>query len=201
MISTAEMTLRVAEPNPGPRARLTGLVYLFYFLTAILAQFLTGRNLVEAGNATNLIASACYAVLTLLFYGLFKPVNRWLSMLAALVSLAGCVVMTLGMFPRTELPISPLWFFGPYCLLIGYLVFKSTFLPRILGVGMVLAGVGWLAFLVPAVARYLTVYIEGLGILAEASLMLWLIVKGVNLQRWNERTATTALRPPVAIPI
>jgi hypothetical protein len=85
--------------------------------------------------------------------------------------------------------------------LIGYLVFKSTFLPRILGVGMVLACVGWLAFLVPAVARYLTVYIEGLGILAEASLMLWLIVRGVNLQRWNERTATTALRPPVAIPI
>jgi hypothetical protein len=195
------MTLRVTEARPSPRARFTGLVYLLYFLSAILAQFFTGRNLVEAGNATNLIANACYAVLTALFYGLFKPVNRWLSLLAALFSLTGCVVMTLGMFPRTETPVSPLWFFGPYCLLIGYLVFKSTFLPRILGVGMALAGLGWLAFLVPAVARYLTVYIEGPGILAEASLMLWLIVKGVNRQRWRERTAMAAMRPPIAIPI
>ncbi|MGD0631455.1 MAG: DUF4386 domain-containing protein [Terracidiphilus sp.] len=166
---------------------MTGLVYLIYFLTAILAQFLTGRGLVAAGNATNLIASGCYAVLTVLFYSLFKPVNRWLSLLAALVSLGGCVVMTLAMFPRTETPVSPLWFFGPYCLLIGYLVFKSTFLPRLLGVFMALAGVGWLAFLAPAIARSLTPYIEGLGIFAEVSLMLWLIVKGVNVQRWNER--------------
>jgi hypothetical protein len=201
MIGTAEMAVPVAEASPHPRARMTGLVYLLYFLAAISAQLLIGRNLVLAGNATNLFASVCYAVLTLLFYGLFKPVNRGLSLLAALFSLAGCVVMTLGMFPRTELPVSPLWFFGPYCLLIGYLVFESTFLPRILGVVMAVAGVGWLAFLVPAVARYLTLYIEGLGIFAEASLMLWLIVKGVNLQRWNERAGEASLRPPIAIPI
>jgi hypothetical protein len=90
-----------------------------------------------------------------------------------------------------------LLFFAPYCLLIGYLIFRSTFLPRILGVLMALAGLGWLAFLSPTLARHLSLYIEGLGIFAEASLMLWLIVKGVNFQRWQElaRRSDTNARP------
>jgi len=50
-----------------------------------------------------------------------------------------------------------------------------------------LAGVGWLAFLIPAVALRFAIYIEGLGIFAEAALMLWLIVKGVNVQRWHQQ--------------
>lgn len=182
---------RFSELSPRQRARITGVVYLVYFLTAILAQLLTVRNFVATGDAVNLFATACYGLLTLLFYDMFKPVNRSLSLLAALFGLAGCVVMTLGTFPRVTLPISPLLFFGPYCLLIGYLVFRSGFLPRALGVLMGLAGVGWLVFLSPAAAHYLSIYIEALGILAEASLMLWLIVKGVTIQRWNEQ-ATAA---------
>jgi hypothetical protein len=51
---------------------------------------------------------------------------------------------------------------------------------------MALAGVGWLAFLSPTLAHYLTLYIEIVGILAEASLMLWLIVMGVNVPRWQK---------------
>ncbi len=178
---------RIREMSPRFKARITGVIYLLYFLTAILAQFLVGRKLVAYGNAINLIATGCYVVLTLLFYVMFKPVNRSLSLLAALFSLAGCVVMTLALFPRVSLPISPLLFFGPYCLLIGYLIFNSIFLPRILGVLMALAGLGWLAFLSPNLAHYLTLCIEGLGILAEASLMLWLIVVGVNVQRWKQQ--------------
>ena len=75
--------------------------------------------------------------------------------------------------------------------LIGYLIFRSTFLPRLLGVLMALAGLGWLAFLSPAAAHYLSIYIEVLGIFAEASLMLWLIVMGVNIQRWKEQAAAS----------
>ena len=182
---------RIRETSPCPRARMTGVVYLLYFLMAILAEFLVGRKFVAYGNATNLIAAGCYAVLTLLFYGMFKPVNRSLSLLAALFSLAGCVVMTLGLYYPASVTMSPLMFFGPYCLLIGYLVFRATFLPRILGVLMAFAGLGWLAFLWPQVANHLSLYIEALGIFAEASLMLWLIVKGVNVQRWNELANVT----------
>jgi hypothetical protein len=177
------------ETAPRPRGRLTGVVYLLFFLTAILAQLLTSRNLIFAGTATNLVSIGFYLALGVLFYGMFKPVNRRISLLAALFNLAGCIVMTVGLIYPTLLPISPLWFFGPYCFLIGFLVFRSTYLPRILGVLMVLAGVGWLAFLIPAVALHLTIYIEGLGIFAEAALMLWLIAKGVNIQRWNQRAA------------
>jgi hypothetical protein len=173
----------------NPNARITGAVYLFYFLTAIPAQFLLGGRLAAYGNATNLIATAFYVILTLLFYGMFKPVNTILSLIAALFSLAGCVVMTLGQFHVVPLSMSPMLFFGPYCLLIGYLIFRSTFLPRILGVLMALAGLGWLAFLSPPVAHALTLYIEVLGIFAEASLMLWLIVMGVNVQRWKEQSS------------
>ena len=189
-MSTAAITHRMAKTSPRPSARLTGIVYLLYFLMAILAQLLIGRKLIGLGNATNLIATGCYILLTLLFYRMFNPVNKSLSLLAALISLAGCVVMTVGFFYPTAISISPLVFFGPYCLLIGYLVFRSTFLPRILGVLMALAGFGWLAFLWPPVVNHLSVYIEALGIFAEASLMLWLIVKGVNVQRWNDQAAT-----------
>jgi hypothetical protein len=51
----------------------------------------------------------------------------------------------------------------------------------------VLAGLGWLAFLSPPLAKYLSVSIEILGILAEGLLMLWLLVKGVNVPRWKEQ--------------
>ena len=192
MSSTAVMA-QVPEAPPRPRARMTGIVYLLYFLSAISAQLLIGQNLVALGNATNELGAALYLMLTLLFYNLFKPVNRGVSLLAALFGIGGCVVMGLGFFYPAAPSINPLWFFGPYCLLIGYLVFRSTFLPHVLGVLMAFAGVGWLAFLSPAIAQHLAIYIEGLGVLAEASLMLWLIVRGVNEQRWSEQ-ATAARR-------
>jgi hypothetical protein len=78
--------------------------------------------------------------------------------------------------------VNSLVFFGPYCLLIGYLIIRSKFLPRILGVLIALAGVDWSIFLSPLASR-LSTYLKILGFLAEASLLLWLIVKGVNIPR------------------
>jgi hypothetical protein len=85
-------------------------------------------------------------------------------------------------------------FFGVFQLMIGYLIFRSTFLPRILGALMAFAGLGWLIFLSPPLANYLLPYLEVLGVLAEGSLMLWLLVMGVNSQRWNERASTAGVR-------
>jgi hypothetical protein len=181
-----EMMEPIARGAPRPRARMTGIVYLSFFLLAILGQLLVSNKLVTLGNAINVISAVCYAVLAVLFYLMFKPVSNWLSLLAALFNIAGCVVMTLGILDLVPSSFSPLWFFGPYCLFIGYLTYRSTFLPRLLGALMALAGVGWLAYLSPTLAHYLTLYIEIIGIVAEASLMLWLIVKGVNVARWEE---------------
>ena len=119
---------------------------------------------------------------------MFKPVNRSLSLLAAFFSLVGCANEVLSLFKLAPYKINSLVFFGPYCLLIGYLIFRSTFLPRILGVLMAFAGLGWLIFLSP-LANHLSTYLKVLGFLAEASLMLWLIVMGVNVQRWKSRPA------------
>jgi hypothetical protein len=171
----------VAKASPWPAARITGVVYLLYFLTAVSAEVFIGQTRLVAYDVVNLIAYAFYISVTLLFYFLFKPVSRSLSFLAAVFSLLGCANDLLSLFHRAPYEISFLAFFGPYCLLIGYLIIRSTFLPRILGVLMAFAGLGWLIFLSPLV-QYLSPYLKVLGFVAEMSLMLWLIVKGVNVQ-------------------
>jgi hypothetical protein len=80
----------IAEARRGPKARITGVVYLLYFLTAISAEVFVGRGRLVLYDAVNLISHAFYIAVTLLFYYMFKPVNRSLSLLAALFSLAGC---------------------------------------------------------------------------------------------------------------
>jgi hypothetical protein len=146
---------RIAEVSPRLKARIAGVFYLLTFLTGGVALFVRGR----LGLVAGLIAAACYIAVTLLFYDMFKPVNRSLSLLAAFFSLAGCAIGLLSLFHLAPSHISPLVFFGFYCLLIGYLIFRSTFLPRILGVLMAFAGLGWLAFVSPPLLNHLSPYI------------------------------------------
>jgi hypothetical protein len=181
---------RIAHTSLDPRARTTGALYLLYFLTAISGEVFVGRGRLVAYHAVNLVAYVFYVAVTLLFYYLFKPVNGNLSLLAAFSSLLGCANDLLGLYNRAPFEISSLVFFGPYCILTGYLIFKSTFLPRILGVLMVLAGLGWLAFLSP-LAMHLSTFLKALGFLSELSLCLWLLVKGVNVKRWNAQASAS----------
>lgn len=83
-------------------------------------------------------------------------------------------------------------FFGFWCILIGYLIFKSTFLPRVLGVLLTISGLGWAIFLVPPVAHRLFPVIAAASALGELPLELWLIVMGVNAQRWKEQACAAA---------
>lgn len=81
-------------------------------------------------------------------------------------------------------------FFGFYCLLIGILIFRSTFLPRFIGLLMLLGGLGWLihsfaGFLSPALSSELYPYSLIPGTVGEAALTLWLLVFGLNLDRWR----------------
>ena len=78
-------------------------------------------------------------------------------------------------------------FFGFYALLTGYLIIRSTFLPRILGWWSAVAGLGWLTFLSPTLGYRLFPYLAGVGLLGATALILWLLVFGVNEQRWKEQ--------------
>ena len=78
-------------------------------------------------------------------------------------------------------------FFGLYALLTGYLIIKSTFLPRILGVLSVCAGFGWLTFLYPPLGSRLFPYVAVFALLGAAALILWLLAFGIDEQRWKEQ--------------
>jgi len=77
-------------------------------------------------------------------------------------------------------------FFGLWCIALGALMMRATFLPRLLGAGMVFAGVGYLPYLYPPLANTLYPYNLVLGV-GELALVLWLAIRGVNAQRWDER--------------
>lgn len=83
-------------------------------------------------------------------------------------------------------------FFAFYGLLIGYLIFNSTFLPRIIGVLFCVEGVTALTVLVPPLARHLFPYFVAVGLLCEVSLTLWLLVVGVDVKRWEEKVSKVA---------
>jgi Domain of unknown function (DUF4386) len=178
------MTERIVETSPSPRARIAGVFYLLTFVTGASALFVRGR----LGVAAGLVAGVCYIAVTLLFYYIFRPVNRSLSLLAAVISLVGVVVGPLRQFHLFPSYIPDgLVFFGFYCLLVGYLIFRSTFLPRILGALMAFGGLGWLTFLSSPLANRLYPYNLAPGLLGEGALTLWLLAVGVNVQRWREQ--------------
>jgi hypothetical protein len=183
------MIERIAEASPRFKARMAGVFYLLNIVTGAFALFVRG----SLGFAGILVASACYVGVTLLFYDMFKPVNRSLSLLAAFLSLAGCTIGVLSPFHLAPSYINSLVFFGFYCLLIGYLIFRSTFLPRILGVLMAFGGLGWLTFLSPQLGNYLSPHNMFPGVLGEGALTVWLLVVGVNAQRWSEQASAAAV--------
>ena len=179
------MSERTAEPSPQTKARIAGVFYLLNIVTGGSALFAAGalRSSILLGS------TVCYIVVTILFYGLFRAVSRKISALAAVFSLAGCALSILGFFHVDSFHTDPLIFFGCYCLVIGYLILRSTFLPRVLGAMMALGGLGWLTFASRAVSAYLSPYNMLPGVLGETALTLWLLVVGVNGERWKAQAS------------
>ena len=83
-------------------------------------------------------------------------------------------------------------FFGFSTFLNGYLILRSEFLPRFLGVLSVLGGLGWLTFLYPPLGNQLFPVILLFGIVGSIAQILWFLIKGVNVERWNQLALETA---------
>ena len=113
-MGTAVTMKQGAEASPSSRARITGVVYFLYFLTAVVGGVFM-RGIVVSGDAaataTNILAHeasfrlgfalglvsiALYIAVTALFYQLFAPVNRNLSLLAAFFSLLGLTIQAVS---------------------------------------------------------------------------------------------------------
>ena len=234
------MMERIGETSPRFEARITGALYLLTILTGIFAQgFVSGslvvdgdaaatatnilmhRSLFQLGFAVYLVEMACQIAITALFYDLLKPAGRSVSLVAAFLGFAGCLIKTfsrlffiaplfivggahyLSVFSAEQLQALALLFlkvndhgaaialvfFGFYALLTGCLIIRSTFLPRILGVLSILGGLGWLSFLYLPLGHLLFLYVVALALLGAGALIVWLLVFGVNEQRWKEQAS------------
>lgn len=105
----------IAKSSPRFTARITGVFYLLTILTGIFAQvfvserlvvsddaaasatnILTNKDLFQLGFTVYLIEMACQIAMTALLYVLLKPAGKSLSLLAAYLGLAGCVIKTLS---------------------------------------------------------------------------------------------------------
>ncbi|MFC2076176.1 DUF4386 domain-containing protein [candidate division KSB1 bacterium] len=89
-------------------------------------------------------------------------------------------------------------FFGFHCLVLGYLLYKSTYLPRILGILLAAASVGYLTdsfgnFLFANYEATISLVFLVPGTIGELLLAFWLLFKGVDVQKWHDRNKDTVV--------
>ncbi len=225
-----------------------GALYLFIITAGVYGEVIVRSNLIVAGNAAataqkimasellfrsgiagDLLMHVCDLPLTVIFYVLLKPVNKDLSLLAALFGLiqtailcanklnlvavalllgnANCVKafepQKLQALASLSLELHEygfaigLIFFGFGCLVAGYLIYQSGYFPRALGVLQAIAGLCYLInsfalLLAPAIADKMFPAILLPAFVGELSTALWLLVKGVNVSKWDERVRTVS---------
>ncbi|KAB2879380.1 DUF4386 domain-containing protein [bacterium] len=237
--------IKSIETSPQFYARICGVLYLVMIIAGGFAEVFVREGLTvsrdAAATAQNILSSelmfrfgfvadlVCLisgTFLSLIFYVMFKRVNKNLSLLALIFSILGSAVMAVNLlnqlapllllhkavylkaFTPEQLQTLSLFFlnlqsqgygislllFAFYFPIIGYLVYKSTFLPRILGFIYTLAGIGYLSnslamFLFPPLLALLFPYSLLPAFIGESSMSLWMIVKGVNIQKWREKAS------------
>jgi hypothetical protein len=243
------MTDRIAESSPRLKARMAGAFWLITVVGSLFDFMYVGGKINVPGNAAatvhnlvaleslrrlgfaaDLIGLMAFVVVIALLYELLKPVNRSVSLLAALLGLVGCTVGAVngifGLAPLAILSVAPdasafsaqqlqelvflfrrlgseganigMVFFGLYCVLIGGLAFRSSFIPRIIGVAIAIAGV---SYLTNSFTSILSIWLPSIlygkllyGGIGEIVFALWILVMGVNASKWKTRAAAALER-------
>jgi len=174
-----------ASGNLVQKARVAGA---FYLLTIILGMFAAFAGSPTYARPALVIGTLAYGVVTVLLYLIFKPVNPAVSLIAAIFSLAGCVISILETAHIYRAPFNSLVLFGFYCLMLGWLSLRSDFTPRVVGWLVCLAGLGWLTYLIPPLAKSLLYLTMLTGLVGEGSLTVWLLLG--KMQARIKRTLT-----------
>ena len=186
--------------------------------SATAKAILGNQALFRGGLVGDLVMLACYIGVTTLFYELFAPVSRRVSLAAAGFSMIGIAVLAVdGFFLLASLRLwaAPAYlvaafttpqqeamallllklhgdgydlslvFFGVYCLLIGWLAWRSGFIPKVIGALMALAGACYLFksfadLAAPDFARSLSPHLMDPTLIGEAALGAWLLAFGTK---------------------
>src|ERR671928_224853 len=245
----------IADTSPRQLARMAGALYLINILGGAFAIGIVPAMLVVSGDAAatahniqthellyrlglaaHLVVTVTNVPLAVIFYELFKVVNRRLALLdacfilvATAIEAAGLLhqfapLVILGSGPSASAPAAQLQalayapgsalsgidysihtvFFGFDIIIFAYLVLRSTFLPRAIGVLLAVDGVAYLFysfanFLAPGFAAHLVPWIQLPALVGEGSLCLWLLVVGVNVERWKERAGAATRTPSTQV--
>jgi Domain of unknown function (DUF4386) len=178
--------------------------------TATAKHILAHETLWRLGIAGDLVMHICDVPLMFIFYYLLKPANKNLAILALLFNLIQTAVLVANKINLVNVLLqaktSPslaysaiqlheygfgigLIFFGCACLLYGYLIYHSGYLPKFLGVLLPIAGFCYLAssfihLISPATAHQLGAILLLPCFIAELSVCLWLLIKGVKVDKF-----------------
>lgn len=190
--------------------------------TATAHNILAHQFLFRCGVAGDLFMHLTDVPGIVIFYLLLRPVSPDLSLLAAFFNLVQTSMLVankvqllaaLSFLASPHLAFTPaqlqdltlnslilheqgfgvgLIFFGVTCLLTGYLIYRSGYLPRTIGVFQVLVGVCYLTnsfalILSPGLAEKLSPFLLPPAGLGELATCLWLLFNGINTARWNDR--------------
>ncbi len=167
---------------------------LFHIIWAVLLCSLlrpVSKRVSQCAACVMIVACSIQALASLLYLGALVVLQNGSSLSGFSVEQLNALSFTLLKLSVNAIFVFSI-FFGVWLLLIGFLIFKSTFLPRILGVLVSVAGLAWTIYIVPPVAVQLFTFIAAASALGEIPLELWLIVRAVNEQKWKEQALTAA---------
>ena len=242
----------MSDTSPRQLARIAGALYLINIVGGAFAigfvpamvvvsgdAAATANNiqahelLYRLGLAAHVVVTVTNVPLAVIFYDLFKVVNRRLALLnagfilvATAIEAGGLLIESAPLFLlgggpyASALPAAELQalaylssdlagigyslhtvFFGLDIICFAYLVLRSTFVPRAIGVLLAIDGLAYLVysfahFVAPGFAAQLVPWIQLPALIGEGSLCLWLLVVGVDAERWQERaSAAIRMRP------
>ena len=233
----------IASMSARTLARIAGALYLVNILAGAFAigyvratlfvsdpattthNIQTHELLYRYSLAAHIIVTLTNVPLAMIFYELFKVVNRRLALLDVGFVLVATAIEAAGILDqftplslldaKPALPAGQLQalvsahthlavtdydlytaFYAFDILITAYLVYRSGFLPRAIGVLLAIDGVAYLVngfsdVLSPGFADHLVPWIQAPAILGEGSLCLWLLIVGLDAARWRARAPIT----------